>query len=77
MHLDDPVDLLFGTQLDGGTAIHRALSYCQSLVRPPDDTILILISDLFEGGPAEHHASQRKCLGLLGRKHDRSVDAQG
>ena len=48
--LDDPVDLLFGVQLGGGTDIHQALSYCQSAVRSPQDTILVLISDLFEGG---------------------------
>jgi Mg-chelatase subunit ChlD len=48
--LHDPVDLLFGTQLGGGTDITRALGYCQSLVRRPTDTILVLISDLYEGG---------------------------
>ncbi len=48
--LKDPVDVLFGTQLGGGTDIHKALSYCQSLIRQPADTILILISDLYEGG---------------------------
>jgi Mg-chelatase subunit ChlD len=48
--LDDPVELLFGTQLGGGTDINRALAYCQGLVRTPNDTVLVLISDLFEGG---------------------------
>lgn len=48
--LADPVEFLFGTQLGGGTDINRALGYCQSLVRQPQETILILISDLFEGG---------------------------
>ncbi len=48
--LSDPVELLLGTQLGGGTDIAQALSYSQSLVRRPADTILILISDLFEGG---------------------------
>ena len=47
---DDPVDLLFGVQLGGGTDINRAVGYCQGLIRRPDDTILILISDLYEGG---------------------------
>jgi Mg-chelatase subunit ChlD len=51
--LDDPVDLLFGTQLGGGTDINRALAYCQKLVRRPEETILVLLSDLFEGGNAE------------------------
>lgn len=48
--LHDPVEVLFGTQLGGGTDINRALAYCQSLVRTPHETILVLISDLYEGG---------------------------
>ncbi|WP_115540321.1 VWA domain-containing protein [Xanthomonas campestris] len=48
--LDDPVDLLFGVQLGGGTDIHRAVSYCQSIIREPHNAILVLISDLYEGG---------------------------
>jgi Mg-chelatase subunit ChlD len=48
--LQDPVELLFGAQLGGGTDINRALAYCQDLVRQPHDTILVLISDLYEGG---------------------------
>jgi Mg-chelatase subunit ChlD len=48
--LDDPIDLLFSTQLGGGTDINRAVGYCQELVRSPQETIFVLISDLFEGG---------------------------
>ncbi len=48
--LDDPVDLLFGVQLGGGTDINRALAYCQSQITNPNDTILVLVSDLYEGG---------------------------
>jgi Mg-chelatase subunit ChlD len=48
--LQDPVDLLFGVQLGGGTDINQALAYCQSIVRRPQETILVLISDLYEGG---------------------------
>jgi Mg-chelatase subunit ChlD len=48
--LSDPVDVLFGTQLGGGTDINRAIAYCETLVQRPGDTILVLISDLFEGG---------------------------
>jgi hypothetical protein len=51
--LHDPVELLFGTQLGGGTDICQALTYCQHLVRQPQDTILVLISDLYEGGDQE------------------------
>ena len=49
-HLHDPVDLLFGTQLGGGTDIARAIGYCQTLVTRPNDTVMVLISDLIEGG---------------------------
>jgi len=52
-HLQDPVDVLFGVQLGGGTDIHKALSYCQSLVTRPQETVLVLISDLYEGGNQE------------------------
>jgi Mg-chelatase subunit ChlD len=52
--LDDPVDLLFASQLGGGTHIDRALRYAQGLVTAPQDTILILISDLMEGAPPQH-----------------------
>jgi Mg-chelatase subunit ChlD len=48
--LDDPIDLLFSTRLGGGTDINRAVAYCQQLIRAPQDTIFVLISDLFEGG---------------------------
>ncbi len=48
--LHDPVDLLFGTQLGGGTDINKALAYGQNLIQNPSDTIIFLISDLFEGG---------------------------
>jgi len=48
--LSDPVEVLFGTQLGGGTDINRALAYCQQLVTRPRETIFVLISDLYEGG---------------------------
>ncbi|WP_353508217.1 VWA domain-containing protein [Intrasporangium sp.] len=51
--LDDPVDVLFGVQLGGGTDINQALAYCEGLITAPNETILVLISDLYEGGIAE------------------------
>lgn len=48
--LADPVEVLFGTQLGGGTDINRAIAYCRGLITKPADTILVLISDLYEGG---------------------------
>lgn len=49
-HLHDPVELLFGAQLGGGTDIAKALAFAQTRIRTPQDTILILLSDLYEGG---------------------------
>lgn len=50
--LDDPVEILFATQLGGGTDINKALAYIQPLIQSPSETVLVLISDLFEGGNA-------------------------
>jgi len=55
--LQDPVDLLFGVQLGGGTDINLALTYCQQIVTRPLDTVLVLITDLYEGG---NQAQMRK-----------------
>lgn len=48
--LSDPVELLFGVQLGGGTDIHLALGYCQQVITRPLDTVLVLVTDLYEGG---------------------------
>ena len=50
--LSDPVELLFGCQLGGGTDINRAVAYCATLVTRPTETVFVLISDLYEGGVA-------------------------
>jgi len=48
--LHDPVEMLFGMQLGGGTDIAQAIGYCQRLITRPADTVLVLVSDLYEGG---------------------------
>jgi Mg-chelatase subunit ChlD len=48
--LQDPVELLFGVQLGGGTDINAALRYCEQIITRPSDTVLVLITDLYEGG---------------------------
>lgn len=49
--LVDPVDVIFTAQLGGGTDINRAVAYAEAnFVERPDKTLLILVSDLFEGG---------------------------
>ncbi|MEN6316572.1 MAG: VWA domain-containing protein [Clostridiaceae bacterium] len=47
---NDPVDMLFGIQLGGGTDINKSVAYCQQFVTDPAKTLFILISDLYEGG---------------------------
>lgn len=50
--LQDPVEVLFGVQLGGGTDINSALAYCEQRIEQPAQTHLILITDLYEGGEA-------------------------
>ncbi|GHO96230.1 VWA domain-containing protein [Reticulibacter mediterranei] len=62
--LQDPVDLLFGTQLGGGTDINRALAYCEQVITRPTQTILVLITDLYEGGNRQE--MMRRAAALVG-----------
>lgn len=50
-HVDDPVEVLMSVQLGGGTDIGSAMSYCATLVEQPTRTILVLVTDFYEGGP--------------------------
>ena len=50
--LADPVEVLFGVQLGGGTDINSALAYCEQQIENPTKTHLVLITDLYEGGDA-------------------------
>lgn len=46
----DPVDLLFGFQLGGGTDINKSVAYCEQFIETPSKTLFFLISDLEENG---------------------------
>ncbi|NLU90581.1 VWA domain-containing protein [Chitinophaga sp. Ak27] len=71
--LNDPVDLLFGVQLGGGTDINAALKYCSQIISRPTDTVLVLVTDLMEGGDemgmrkrfVELHAAGMQVIVLL------------
>jgi len=67
-NLKEPVDLLFGIQLGGGTDIHQALSYCQGLITRPADTVIVLITDLFEGGDREKLLKRAAAISASGAK---------
>jgi hypothetical protein len=60
--LSDPIEILFGAQLGGGTDIAKAVRYGASLVGQPDKTLVLLITDLYEGGNAADLLAQ---LGAL------------
>jgi len=61
--LHDPVEVLFGVQLGGGTDIDVALAYCETIIDQPRDTVLVLITDLYEGGDWE--STLARCQGLV------------
>jgi Mg-chelatase subunit ChlD len=69
-HLADPVDVLFGIQLGGGTDLQAAMAYCQSLVTRPAETVLVVISDLHEGAPASDFVAR---IGAMARAGVRCV----
>ncbi len=48
-YADDPVEVLMGMQLSGGTDINNALTYCETLCTVPYETIYVVVTDLFEG----------------------------
>jgi len=64
--LSDPVDVLFGVQLGGGTDINKAIAYCQGLITRPRDSIFVLISDLYEGGIEEEMLARMADLHAAG-----------
>ncbi len=49
-HADDPVEVLMRVQLGGGTDIAQAVRYCAQLVENPDRTVVVLVTDFYEGG---------------------------
>ncbi len=61
--LSDPVELLFSAQLGGGTDINRAVAYAQAnFIERPDKTLMILITDLYEGGNAKELVARLRKL---------------
>ena len=50
-YVEDPVETLMSIQLGGGTDIAKAMAYCESLIAFPHRTMVVLVSDLCEGGP--------------------------
>jgi Mg-chelatase subunit ChlD len=64
--LADPVEVLFGVQLGGGTDINQALAYCERLIAQPTKTHLVLVTDLYEGGDAARMLARAAALVAAG-----------
>ena len=56
----DPVETIMKVQLGGGTDIGQALAYAQGLIENPRKSIVVLITDFYEGGPASRLLSVTK-----------------
>ncbi len=60
--LADPVQVLFGVQLGGGTDINQAVAYCEQRIERPQKTHMVLISDLYEGGDGKELVARAAAL---------------
>ncbi len=66
-YLDDAVEVLFRTELGGGTNIQQAIAYAETLLEDDRETHMILISDLYEG------SDDQQLLHRIRRLLDRDV----
>ena len=66
--VSDPVELLMKVQLGGGTDIAKAVGYAQSLVANPSKSIVVLVSDFYEGGSPHELVRRVKALVESGAK---------
>jgi Mg-chelatase subunit ChlD len=73
--LADPVEVLFGVQLGGGTDINAAVAYCEKRIERPSKAHLVLITDLYEGGDAEALVERLARLVGARRQRDRAAGA--
>lgn len=63
--LEDPVEVLFGVQLGGGTDINQAAAHCEDRIEAPTKAHLVLITDLYEGGNVDELLARiRRLIGL-------------
>lgn len=66
--IDDVVEVLMNVQLGGGTNITKALTYCENLMENPSRTIVVCITDLFEGYSYEAMLTRAKSIVESGAK---------
>lgn len=58
----DPVELLMKVQLGGGTDIQKAVAYAADLIEHPARSIVVLISDFYEGSSEQLLLSRVRAL---------------
>jgi Mg-chelatase subunit ChlD len=58
----DPVELLMKVQLGGGTDIARAVGYAQFLIANPARSVVVLVSDFYEGASEAELVRRVKAL---------------
>ncbi len=63
-YVDDPVEVLMGMQLGGGTDIGKAVGYCETLCSNPHETIFVIVTDLYEGG--NPNTLLKTCADIIG-----------
>jgi Mg-chelatase subunit ChlD len=73
--LADPVEVLFGVQLGGGTDINRAVAYCEERIERPTKAHLILITDLYEGRQRRRAGRPAGAAHGARRQRDRAAGA--
>ncbi len=61
-----PVDVLLSVQLGGGTDIAQAVRYASQVVREPARSIVVLITDFYEGGSEQDLVRQTGDLAQAG-----------
>jgi Mg-chelatase subunit ChlD len=67
-YIDDTVQTLMSIQLGGGTNIGKALQYCNDIIENPHRTMVILVTDLYEGGNLMNMYSRAKDIIEAGAK---------
>lgn len=63
----DPIEVLFGVQLGGGTDLTAAMAHCASLVARPTETVVVIVTDLYDGGDPDRtvdHAARLTAAGV-------------
>ncbi len=67
---EDPAQVIMSVQLGGGTDIGKALAYCEKLIATPKDTVVLCVTDLYEGGSESFLLNISKSIIQTGAKLD-------